>query len=105
MPAPGSAPWLQQPGQPGYGYPGMAGQYSGTNGLAVASFVLGLLGFLGFPLILSAVFGIVALVQIRDRQQRGKGLAIAGLAVSAAWVLLFALLITIGAVAGQHTSG
>jgi hypothetical protein len=62
-------------------------------------------GFFGFPLILSAVFGIVALVQIRDRQQRGKGFAIAGLAISGAWILLLALIIILGAVAGPQTSG
>ncbi|MGW0436369.1 DUF4190 domain-containing protein [Micromonospora sp. NPDC003197] len=59
----------------------------GVNGFAVASLILGIIG----GLVLSVVFGIVALVQIRRRPYRGKGLAIAGLAVSASWVLLFAL--------------
>lgn len=56
-----------------------------TNGFAVASFVLGLLGI---GSILSYVFGVVALRQIRLSGQRGRGLAIAGLALSAMWTLL-----------------
>ena len=58
-----------------------------TNGFAVASFVLGLLGF---GILLSYIFGVVALRQIRERQQRGRGLAIAGLALSGLWTLLLA---------------
>jgi hypothetical protein len=55
---------------------------SGTNGFAIASFVLGLLG----GALLSVIFGIVALNKLRDRPQRGKGMAIAGLCLSAVWV-------------------
>ncbi|MEU2253357.1 DUF4190 domain-containing protein [Nocardia xishanensis] len=54
-----------------------------TNGFAIATLVLGLIGvcFLAIP------FGIVALVQIKSTRQQGKGLAIAGLAASAVWLL------------------
>ncbi|MEY9964884.1 hypothetical protein ABIA33_002926 [Streptacidiphilus sp. MAP12-16] len=55
----------------------------GTNGQAVTSFVLGLLAIVP----VSVVFGIVALVRISRTRQRGKGLAIAGLVLSALWVL------------------
>jgi Domain of unknown function (DUF4190) len=51
----------------------------GTNGWAVAAFVLGILG----GTILSVIFAIVALVQITGRHQRGRGLAIAALVISA----------------------
>jgi len=55
----------------------------GTNGFAIASFVLGLLG----GAVLSVIFGIVALTKLRDRPQRGKGLAIAGMILSGVWVV------------------
>src|SRR5262245_11533700 len=54
-----------------------------TNGFAIASLVLGIIG----GILLSVIFGIVALTQIKNRGQKGKGLAIAGLACSGAWVL------------------
>ncbi|GAB2942151.1 hypothetical protein GCM10027280_33450 [Micromonospora polyrhachis] len=55
----------------------------------MASLILGIIG----GLVLSVVFGIVALVQIRRRPYRGRGLAIGGLAASASWVLLFVLFV------------
>jgi Septum formation len=54
----------------------------GTNGWAVAAFVLGILG----GTILSMIFAIVALVQMKGRHQRGRGLAIAALVISTAWI-------------------
>jgi Domain of unknown function (DUF4190)/Septum formation len=68
------------------GYPGgqQAAPKDGTNGFAIASFILGLLGVV----ILSVVFGIAALVRIRKRPQRGKGLAITGLVLSGVWILV-----------------
>ncbi|MCW6006144.1 septum formation family protein [Micromonospora sp. CPCC 205371] len=59
-------------------------QKPGTNGFAVAALVFGLLG--GF--LLSVIFGVVALMQISRRPQAGKGAAIAGMAISAAWVVV-----------------
>jgi hypothetical protein len=50
----------------------------GTNGLAIASLVLGIVGMV-FGSILAVVFGHVALGQIRRSGQGGRGLAIAGL--------------------------
>lgn len=58
----------------------------GFNGFAIAGFVLGLIGILAFSAILSVVLSIVGLVQISRRQQRGKGLAIAGIVLSGIWV-------------------
>jgi hypothetical protein len=59
---------------------------TGTNGLAIASFVLGILGFLFITAVLSLIFGIIALGKIRQVPQRGKGLAIAGLVLSVLWL-------------------
>jgi Domain of unknown function (DUF4190) len=55
-----------------------------TNGQAITAFVLGLLAI--FPL--GIAFGIVALVRIGRTRQRGKGLAITGLALSALWMVV-----------------
>ncbi len=55
-----------------------------TSGFAIASFVFGLIG----GVILSVVFGIIALRRIKRRGLRGKGFAIAGLVLSGLWTLL-----------------
>lgn len=64
----------------------------GTNGWAIAAFVLGILG----GTILSVIFAIVALVQIRGRHQRGSGLAIAALVISAVWIAAITSVIAYG---------
>lgn len=63
-----------------YATPGMP--RSGTNGWAIASFVLGLFSVC----VLGIIFGIVALSKIRHVPQRGKGLAIAGICLSVVWI-------------------
>lgn len=61
-----------------------------VSGFAVAALVLGITG-----IVLPAVIcGIVALGQIKGGSHSGKGMAIAGLLLSAAWVALLALFIT-----------
>ena len=77
---------------------------SGTSGMAIAGFVLGLLGFTVITAILGIVFGSVALSRIRTTGQEGKGLAIAGIVLGGCWLALFVILIVIGAVVGA-TSG
>jgi hypothetical protein len=81
-PGPGGPPG--GPGAPGHraGAPGKA------NTLAVASLLLGVIGITVIGAILSIVLGILALGQIRRTGQRGRGLAIAGLAFSALWLAL-----------------
>ncbi|GAB2561791.1 DUF4190 domain-containing protein [Nocardia heshunensis] len=107
-------PGYGQPGygQPGYGQPGYPPGYApppgypmgvppqGTNGLAIASFVLSLLGFcfLGIP------FGIIALNQIKQRNQGGRGLAIAGLAISGISVLLAVAIFGLAALGASKDS-
>ena len=76
----------------------------GTNGLAVAGFVLGLLGFVGISAILGIVFGSVALSRIRTTGQGGRGLAIAGIVLGSCWLALFVILILLGVIVGT-TSG
>ncbi|MFF7179431.1 DUF4190 domain-containing protein [Streptomyces sp. NPDC008121] len=64
-----------------------------TNGLAIASLVSGILCCLP-PL--GLVLGVIALPRIKKRNQTGKGLAIAGIALS----LTSSLLLTLGLVTG-----
>jgi hypothetical protein len=81
-----------------------APQSAGTNGLAIAGFVLGLLGLLGISAILGIVFGSVALSHIRTTGQGGRGLAIAGIVLGSCWLALFVILILLGTIVGA-TSG
>jgi hypothetical protein len=85
-----SQPYGQQPppygqpyGQPyGYGYPYQPPQR--TNGLAIASMVLGILWIYWIGSILALVFGYIARNQIRERNEAGNGMAIAGIVLG--WV-------------------
>lgn len=81
LPPPGQAPGGHWP--PGYG-PGGPPPKRGTNGFAIAALILGLLG----GILLSVIFGIVALRQIKRTGEGGKGMAIAGLALSGLWVVV-----------------
>jgi hypothetical protein len=113
---PGTQPgaWQQpgaQPGQwqqPGYGYqqPGAPGQWYGpppgypqypppqrTNGMAIASLVLGILWIYWIGSILALVFGYVARNQIKQRGEAGSGMALAGIILG--WVGIGVLVLAI----------
>ena len=82
----GSAPYPGAP-QPmaGYGHP-----LPGTDGLAVAALVVGIVGVL-VPLvgqILAIVLGAVALGRIKRSGRQGRGMAIAGIWLGAAWIVV-----------------
>jgi hypothetical protein len=88
-------------GQPaGYQIPHKAG----TSGFAIASFVLGILGLFLLSGVLSIIFGIVALVKIRNVPQRGKGFAIAGLALSAVWLATVVAVLVVAITGQAHRS-
>lgn len=100
VPGYGGAQW--QGGAPGYGYPppGTPPYYyvarRRTNGLAIASLVCGICGFLYLiPAILGIVFGAVAVRQIKRDGSEGRGMAIAGIACGAAWLALVLVLVLI----------
>lgn len=65
---------------------------SKTSGMAIASLVLGVLGFFGITALVGLILGIVALVKVNRSQGRlaGNGFAIAGICVSA-FMLLFCI--------------
>lgn len=90
------------PPPPGYAYPSPYGyppapQPSGTNGLAIASLVTSLLGFVFpvLPAVLAIIFGFVSLSQINKSGQGGRGMAIAGIVIGFLWVALYVVLIGI----------
>jgi hypothetical protein len=79
-----------------------SGPGQSTNGLAIASFVFGLLWIVGFGALLAVIFAFVSLRQIRERAQGGRGLAIAGMVLG--WLGLGgALLFILFGVALAHT--
>jgi hypothetical protein len=86
--------WNPSIAQPGYGvlgppaYPHYPAQYQGpappaTNGLAIASLILSILWFFGLGSLLAVIFALVARSKIKASrdQERGEGLAIAGLVI------------------------
>jgi hypothetical protein len=63
-----------------------------TNGLAIAGFVLALLGIQPVALILS----ILGLTECNKRQDNGRGLAVAGIILSALGVIFWVMLVASG---------
>lgn len=105
MPAPGwwqasDGNWYPPHQYPGYaGYP-MAGPQT-TNGLAIASLVLGIVWVWWIGSILAVVFGHISLGQIKRTGQGGRGMAIAGLVLGYIGVAFLALFIVAVAVGGS----
>jgi len=87
-PPPGQYP---PPYPPPYPYPAYVNP--GTNGLAIAALVLGILWLYWVGSILAVIFGHIALSQIRHTGQGGRGLAIAGLVLGYVGLALFLLVI------------
>lgn len=75
------------------------------SGLAIASFVLGLLGAFLLTAALSVILGIAALAEIRRTGKRGKGLGIAGIALSCVWTATIIGLFVVGATTGGGSPG
>lgn len=76
------APWAS--GVPGAGPGPAVFTPTATNGLAIASLVVGVLWLYWLGSILALVFGYIALSQIRRKNESGRGLAIAGIVLG--WV-------------------
>jgi hypothetical protein len=74
--------------QGGYGPPDL--MQPGTNGLAIASLILSLTGFLCCFVgsIVGIVLGVVALSQIRQTRQGGYGMAVAGIVIGIGTLLV-----------------
>lgn len=85
---------------PGSGYPppGYPPPRTGTNGFAIAALIFGIIG----GALLGIVFGFVALSQIKRNGQNGRGLAIAGIVLSAMWTIIIVLAIVLAVTAAAH---
>jgi Domain of unknown function (DUF4190) len=96
-PAPG---YWQQPG-----YPAMPQQRT-TDGLAIASMVLGIVWVWWIGSILAVIFGHIALRRIAREGKAGRGMAIAGLVLGYVGVGILALLIIVGVISAttSHNS-
>lgn len=88
---------------PGYSppppYQPQYAQSGRTNGLAIASMVLGIVWLWWVGSALALIFGFIALNQIRQRGESGKGMAIAGIVLGAVGAVTFLgmiLLISLG---------
>jgi Domain of unknown function (DUF4190) len=101
----GQAPYGQapygQPYPPPYGYP-LAQR---TNGMAIASMVLGILWIYWIGSILALIFGYMAKNQIRERGEAGSGMATAGIVLGWIGVGILALVLLFGVAAGVSSAG
>jgi hypothetical protein len=79
---------------------GVPPQDESMSRLAIASFVLGLLGGLLLTGVLSVILGVAALAEIRRTAKRGKALAIAGITLSGVWAATIIALFAVGAASG-----
>ena len=96
----GSDPYYsQQPPAVQHHYYSSAPVSPPTNGMATASLVCGLIGFVacGLTSVLAIIFGHIAHSQIRRTGEGGHGMAVAGLIlgylVTAGWVIFWTLYI------------
>jgi hypothetical protein len=74
----------QQYPPPPYAYPYPYPPARTTNGMAIASMVLGIVWVYWIGSILALIFGYVALNEIRKTKQAGEGMAIAGIVLG--WI-------------------
>ena len=105
---PGSAPPMH-PAPPGYyGPPASQGQKQATNGFAIASMVLGILWIYWIGSILAIIFGFIAMSQIKERNQAGKGMATAGLILGfiglGTLILVIIFAVAVGSSSSVHFS-
>jgi hypothetical protein len=89
------------PPPPGYA---VASRATGTNGMAVASLVLGLVWVYGIGSIVAIVFGVIGRRQAEERNQGGRGLATAGLILGIVGLVGAAIIIIIALAASSDTS-
>lgn len=92
----------------GYGYPPPGPGYPppqaavGTNGMAIASLVCSLLGWICvIGPILGLIFGFIALGQIRRTGQGGRGIAIAGIVIGVVAIVLGIVVGILSAIGGS----
>ena len=92
------SPAQPYPQQPNYGYPSGYQPYGGpvaqgTNGLAIGALVASLLGFCTCAVgsIVGIILGVLALNQLKERPQDGRGMALAGIWVGVGGIVSVAI--------------
>ncbi|MET7299234.1 DUF4190 domain-containing protein [Embleya sp. NPDC005575] len=103
----GQAPQYGQQPPYGYGYhqyPGYGGYLPqpGTNGLAIASMILGIVWLYWLGSLLAVIFGHIALAQTARTGQQGRGMAIAGVVLGWVGMALLALTIVVVVLDSNH---
>ena len=84
--------------------PASSNATSGNNGLAIAGFVLALVGVVtcGVTSVLGLIFSIIGLSTANRDKKEGKGLAIAGIAVSGAVIVIWLFIWIIAVSTGNY---
>jgi hypothetical protein len=100
-PPPPGHPQAGYPLQYPYAYPGFRPQ--STNGLSIASLVLGILWLWWVGSALALIFGYVSLSQIKQRNESGRGMAIAGIVLGWIGVGTFVFFVVVLAAAGSDS--
>lgn len=75
-----------------------------TNGLAIASMVLGILWIWWIGSVLAVIFGFVSLKQIKERGEGGRGMAIAGLVLGLIGIVTLIGVFLLAAITAQANS-
>ncbi|WP_378735927.1 DUF4190 domain-containing protein [Nocardia brasiliensis] len=97
-PQPYGQPYGYQPGYQPYGMP----QQQGTNGMAIGALISSLAGFVtcGLGSIVGIVLGVIALNQVKQSGQEGKGMALAGIWIGVGAIVLAVLWFLVVIIAG-----
>ena len=86
---------------PVYGAPAAG---TSTNGLAIASLVLGIIWLYWLGSVLALIFGLIARKQIKQNNQTGIGMATAGIVLGAVGLVTLLVFVII-LIAAVHSSG
>lgn len=101
MPPPPYPPGPQ--GYPGYQPYTYGAPQPNTNGLAVGSLIASVIGLCTcFGLIVGIILGIAALRQIREKGEKGRGLALAGLWIGVVGIVLWLVYLVIEILVVYH---
>ncbi|WP_039794452.1 DUF4190 domain-containing protein [Nocardia araoensis] len=107
---PSYQPPAQPYGQPQYGYQTPYQPYGvpsqGTNGMAIGALISSLVGFVtcGLGSIVGIILGVIALNQIKQNGQEGRGMALAGIWIGVGAIVLAILWFVVVIIAGTTSA-
>jgi hypothetical protein len=93
-----------QPEQAGAWSPAAVPPAGGTSGKAVAALVLGICGFTLVTALAGIIFGALAIGDVRNKNLRGKGMAITGIVLSVLWLAGIILAIVVAVALGSRSA-